>query len=80
MTDKKPDGGLAFPTVLYDTNGKPTGQDLGLTMRDWFAGQAISGLLASRRSGTDVPVNGVSMSYTEASYAIADAMLAERVK
>lgn len=49
----------------------------GMTLRDWFAGQALNGILAA-----DVPprINGYTMQYDEAAYAIADAMLAQRAK
>lgn len=44
------DGGPAFPTVPlnhgYDpeTAGFGTGSQTGLSLRDWFAGQALTGL------------------------------------
>lgn len=42
---KKNDGGPAFPSVGLDT---PDGIAFeGMSLRDWFAGQALSGLLAS---------------------------------
>lgn len=47
----------------------------GMTLRDWFAGMALSGILADR------PAKGVS--YEQAaiwSYAYADAMMAQKDK
>ncbi len=82
MTDaKKPDddGGLAFPTVLYDAKGFPTGQALGMTLRDWFAGQALAGLLASRDTGV-MTLHDAPISYTTGAYLAADEMLKERDK
>ena len=38
------DGGPAFPRHAYD------GHD-GMTLRDWFAGQALAGLLAKYGTG-----------------------------
>jgi hypothetical protein len=71
-----PDGGVAFPTVEDLNNQSLT----TLTLRDWFAGQALVGLVLGmnadarrryRRRDLD-PVGVVA-------YAIADAMLKERI-
>lgn len=47
MNDTPTDGGPAFPSDLMLTKGvvaaKPYG---GMSLRDWFAGQALAGLLA----------------------------------
>jgi hypothetical protein len=59
------DGGPAFPRHAYD------GHD-GMTLRDWFAGQALAGLL---RDGIDV--FGVYATANDA-YKMADAMLRAR--
>lgn len=51
----------------------------GMSLRDWFAGQALTGLLASPRGTPD----GSSMTDTgaaSAAYLVADAMLKERSK
>lgn len=45
-------------------------EEKGMSLRDWFAGQALSGLLASNQ------LNSVE----ELSYLMADAMLKERDK
>ncbi len=42
MTRPIDDGGAAFPIVAY---GVPKD---GMTLRDWFAGQALAGILANR--------------------------------
>ena len=51
MADQINDGGPAFP---YTNPGPDVGPDQhgnagysGMTLRDWFAGQALSGLMAS---------------------------------
>ena len=68
MTDKRNDGGPAFP--------KGYGQGNGMTLRDWLAGQALVGLLASPK--TDGSTTNAHMA--EVAHGLADAMLAERAK
>lgn len=71
MSDKD-DGGAAFPTST-DCYG-------GLTVRDWFAAQALNGMLAHstryqpRQGSFGTWHNAISVE----AYEIADAMLAER--
>lgn len=72
MTERD-NGGPAFPVPevrLPDGTGVVQGAD-GMTLRDWFAGQALAGLLASDRIGQMVD-------NAKDAYTIADAMLAER--
>ena len=49
--NKKNDGGQAFPRSMSNMGGEhsPYGPD-GMTLRDWFAGQALAGLIASSRT------------------------------
>ena len=70
-------GGFAFPTPeLRAPNGMvlSAGSD-GMSLRDWFAGQALVGMMAS--DGNDgtywKPANAAANAYE-----IADAMLAAR--
>ena len=83
MSDTQPidDGGPAFPTVILedtpmlrlpDGTIRPVGG--GMSLRDWFAGQALVGLLSS--GGDDIDANG----YAKGAYVVADAMIAERKK
>jgi hypothetical protein len=64
------DGGSAFPS---DNFGQP--QQLGMTLRDYFAGQALAAVLVSSKyreaSTKDV---------VERAYWFADAMLDERME
>ncbi|WP_032900969.1 hypothetical protein [Mesorhizobium ciceri] len=60
------DGGPVFPTALSDREG--------ITLRDWFAGQALAGLAANPKSESSALLHAM------AAYAIADRMLAERAK
>lgn len=69
---KRPDGGPAYPVYTPDMN---VGEDAGpgMSLRDWFAGQALAGMctIAGYQS---LPWSVVS----KKAYGAADAMLAER--
>lgn len=64
----KPDGGPAFPINHLQKNIP------GMTLRDWFAGKALSSFLQSE-GGEFNPSH-----YAKTAYQYADAMLAERSK
>lgn len=75
------DGGPAFPRpsfaphdVGYEDVGICGEQD-GMTLRDWFAGQALAGLLASFTGDVALPDSDRA---TRAAYAYADAMITRR--
>ena len=79
------DGGSAFPNTglahhAHEEGGRIYWEEPrlsvagGMTLRDWFAGQAISGLLAYHdRGGVDWPIDPVTWAYK-----IADALLTAR--
>lgn len=69
------DGGPAFPREeMRVTGGKEyVAVQPGMSLRDWFAGQALAGLLANRIK--DTPEKWAAVSYV-----LADAMLAAREK
>lgn len=76
------DGGPAFPSSIAvgsagDVYRSWTEGYGGMTLRDWFAGQALAGLLASPNWG---PVDGRAAEerYAMSAYLQADAMLVER--
>jgi len=75
--DTEQDGGPAFPVSLpgMGDNGAS-----GMTLRDWFAGQALAGDLVA--AGGGVPDRLPSADYGELmarrAYFFADAMLAAR--
>ncbi len=48
--------------------------DGGMTLRDWFAGQALAGILASEGG----PLGGEEASLAKTAYYLANAMLAAR--
>ena len=69
MTDNPP----AFPNTGNRFDGRIAE---GMTLRDWFAGQALAGLYASETDDTEYEAAYAA----RRSYVIADAMLAERAK
>ena len=75
MSDTK-DGGPAFPRALslIPSNGEIVWDQQGMTLRDYFAGKALQGLLAARKDiGWGGPID-IAKRCGE----FADAMLAER--
>ena len=69
MSDHRADGGPAFPQYANNTR---KGMD-GMTLRDWFAGQALAGMIAGGQN-TGSTTDGDAKS----AYVYADSMLAER--
>ena len=68
---KPNDGGPAFPG---ECGNDPKDLRRGMSLRDWFAGQALAGMLA------DHEMNATPEVYAEWAHKVADAMLAERAK
>ena len=68
MSARKDDGGPAFPLIdqRYMANG--------MSLRDWFAGQALAGLLS------DPLIRDTPEGFAKSCYERADAMIAERSK
>ena len=66
------DGGAIFPSG----NPGQIGAERGMSLRDWFAGQALMGECACQDS--EYGVNAATAA--EKAYRLADAMLAEREK
>jgi hypothetical protein len=81
----KYDGGPAYPSKAYKTVTFPNGQTFqetdfgnypGMTLRDWFAGQALQGLLAKYNLKTPGDQDTVSAM----AYELADSILERRAK
>ena len=65
----RPDGGPAYPVIgMQDTDS------VGMSLRDYFAGKTLAGMLAAHDAISDP--KGAALE----AYAHADAMLAERAK
>lgn len=60
----------------------PLGQagNLGMTLLDYFAGQALPSVMHLCARDTLAPAESITQSFARKAYEIADAMLAERVK
>lgn len=75
-------GGPAFPIGpknLGFEGSHGMGVSPGMTLRDWFAGQALAGWLASPIEGPDFPtIDGHAKHAAESCYLYADAMIAAR--
>lgn len=71
------DGGPAFPVQALASPGSEVAW--GMSLRDWFAGQALAGMLSAFAKGAK---NGGPARFAEANcdtaYDIADAMLRAR--
>ena len=75
MSEPIDDGGAAFPAIIPpQMTGIVINVDPGMSLRDWFAGQALAGMLdAGRLQG-----KGDIAAAAELTYAISDAMLTAR--
>lgn len=73
-----PNNPQAYPCLDSSGYGLPM-RDPGMTLRDWFAGQALTVLLGSL-AGVASTHEGLLKSYARQAYEYADAMLAEREK
>ena len=75
-------GGPAFPVPMgWDSHGNwvHDGQDSGMTLRDWFAGMAMQGLLAGMLADGAYFERGTDdVTVAKLAYIQADTMLKER--
>ena len=75
-------GGPAFPVTPTDNSGQIGPTEYGMNLRDWFAGMAMQGWLASYGEDSRHPAQsgrGLSILAADA-YATADAMIAKKGK
>lgn len=69
--------------ISYQDGKKLLSEHGGMSLRDWFAGQALAGLCGNAeeaRAMRKISLAETLGIYADASYRIADAMLAERQK
>jgi hypothetical protein len=70
----------AFPLPGFtDSNGHSSYPEYGMSLRDWFAGQALSGIYASQWFSDHTAGNGGAGAALSA-YGAADAMMKARGK
>ncbi|WP_333571343.1 hypothetical protein [Sphingomonas sp.] len=76
------DNPFAFPCVdQRDANGVGlTEGSPGMTLRDYFAGQALPETIKLAEADPRVTSSNIDATVARACYALADAMLAERAK
>lgn len=68
------DGGSAFPSIKSDWIGQGYSDREGMTLRDYFAGQALAGLIAQTDRALSCKI------FASEAYKCADALIAERQK
>ena len=66
-------GGPAFPRTRYHSDEHPIGYETGMTLRDYFAAKALTGMLSNSNLSA-IPNEEIAGE----AYAIADAMLEAR--
>lgn len=69
MTERNNGGGPAFPQPI-----NPSEQVRGMTLRDYFAAQALNGICANPANTGCRDINA----YTQCAFKMADSMLKER--
>jgi hypothetical protein len=72
--ENRDDGGPAFPMPGHESKGYEYATQDGMSLRDWFAGQALARLADIEHVGKD----GDFSACGEFAYRFADAMLAAR--
>lgn len=72
MSEHK-DGGPAFPGGELPEHPKHPN---GMSLRDWFAGQALGAVIAATKNDTREHGETLEQMFARKAYAVADAMLA----
>lgn len=88
MQDKSNDGGPAFPSgpqkLMHIAEGVPPALigHYGMSLRDWYAGMALQGLLSNSHPNVVKAFAKISEiaddAFAESAYAFADAMIKQR--
>lgn len=69
-------GGTFFPLVQFPLPSGGTFSSKGISIRDWFAGQALMGWVAAMPPINQGTIDGLK--FARASYALTDAMIKAR--
>ena len=69
----KDDGGPAFPRAAFESDNIIDEGRVGMSLRDWFAGQALAGFIANKNRPETIDIDDASWCF-----AIADAMIVVR--
>ena len=77
MTEQPKDGGGAFPFSPNDHSTSHMATN-GMSLRDWFAGQALPAVLPSVAAARSVGLTVSASDIAEQAYELADAMIAQR--
>ena len=83
MTDRE-DGGAAYPFSFRDAEAHPLEhRSFGMSLRDWFAGQALPAVISATSAGRHTPAGvlrgeKIDVAIAMDAYAMADAMLEAR--
>lgn len=73
------DGGAAFPSLtIVPLGGGMAGPHPGMSLRDWFAGQALPTVMAVCVTSECAPGETLPQMFARKSYRVADAMIAAR--
>lgn len=81
MSDQTKDGGPAFPFSMHPEHGYGPAEsvDQGMSLRDWFAGQAMKAVVSNPHRDKNTAEDQAAK-FAQCAYKLADAMLAEREK
>ena len=69
---------FAFPRPMSKSAASYLAAQQGMTLRDWFAGQALAGVVTTCGGDTEVRKIGAENHFAAQAYRIADAMLHAR--
>jgi len=75
MNEPISSGGYVFPRQLDDGLPKGMGMNPGITRRDWLAGLAMGGLVASPSSAGDSMHPKTALEIARSAYHLADLMI-----
>lgn len=76
----KPENPSAFPQTELGPDGEVFCQHRGMTLADWFAGQALAGVMPVCVGDTPRAGEAMPQAFARKAFEIADAMLAERAR